>query len=318
MAAILTTQESPDLRQRINTLIARGWTVSEIADRSGFARATVSRFVNEPAFGSPNVIAKLEALAEELEQSPTTSTVEVAPDGFIWTKDAREIAGICDLAATNHRLAVLVGYSGAGKTSTLDRIHGQMPDSVLVRVNPNMSCAGLCIRIGQQVGLDLRNGQSLDYMADSIIVELKARPRLVIIDEADYLVTRTSLRKFEILRTLYDEAQIGMVICGMPRLLHYLTAGPSMKENLAQFYSRVAYLRRLHGFSEEEIRTFCRQYPVDDEAMQLLHKLTRSEERGGLRRLDNLLRNASMLAQGNAITLRHVRGAAEELELTRQ
>lgn len=243
---------------------------------------------------------------------------QVSEDGFVHTQDALEIGGVCEAARTNRKLAVVVGYPGAGKTFTLDRYVSRSAEAILIRANGSMSAAGLMMRIGQQLGLGLRNGQSLDYMVDAIVVELRRQPRLLIVDEADYLCTRTSLRKIELLRTIYDEAQVGMVLCGMPRLLDALTAGPTMRENLAQMYSRVAFMRQLHGFSEPEIRAFCRNHELEEDAFQLLFQLANHEQRGGLRRLGNLVHNAAFLAQGKTIKLKHVKAAAVELELTRQ
>jgi DNA transposition AAA+ family ATPase len=234
------------------------------------------------------------------------------------TRNPREIAGVCELALKNAKLVVVVGHPGVGKTDTLKRWVARNPGAVMVRANGSMSAAGLCIRIGEALGLELKNGMSLDFMLDSIVKDLRRTQRLLIVDEADYLATRSSLRKVELLRTIYDESGAGMVLAGMPRLLDALTAGMSMRENLAQLYSRVAVMRRLHGFAEAEVRAFCRRYEVSDDAFQLLCKFTNHEERGGLRRLSNLLANASFLADGQAITAKHVKDAAAELELTRQ
>lgn len=307
-----------ELRRQLASLVARGHSVASLAAMIGKPRPTISRFMNEPGFGSKDLAEAITALVERMQSAPVVSAVRVAADGFVFTRDAEEILGVCELAQESRKLAVIVGPAGAGKTSALNRYKANVPDAVMVRANPNMSAAGLCIRIGQQLGLGLRNGQSLDYMVDAIVQDLSNRPRLVMVDEADYLITATSLRKMEILRTIFDEGGVGMVICGMTRLMHHLTVGTSMKENLAQFYSRVAYLRRLVGFSEEEIRVFCRQFPVEDSAVELLCRLARNPDRGGLRRLSNLLSNSSLLASGEAITYRHVEVAARELELIKQ
>ncbi|MFZ5826523.1 MAG: AAA family ATPase [Bacillota bacterium] len=321
MAAVMssTTQDNRSvLRQRLSALVESGRNLSDIADLAGVSRPSVSRFLNEESYGSPQVIRKIEHAVAILDGTAPVPQVEVTSDGFVKTTDAREVWGICDLALQNRRLGVIVAPPGTGKTFALERYVSQVPEAVYVRANPNMSAAGLCIRIGQQLGLDLRNGQSLDYMVDQIVARLKEEPRLLIIDEADYLTSKISMRRMELLRTIYDEARCGMVLCGMPRLQIALTTGLGMKDNLSQFYSRVAVMRRLAGWSDDEIRAACRDYQIDSDAWPGVFRVARDAERGGMRRVDNLLRNAALVADGARITARHLREVAAELELTYQ
>lgn len=321
MAAVLPTETQDTrstLRQRLSDLIEAGHSVSDIADLAGVSRPSVSRFLNEDSYGSAQVMQRISKALAILEGTAPVPEVQVTPDGFVKTVDAQEIWGICDRSLQNRRLAVIVAPPGTGKTFALERYVGQTPEAVYVRANPNMSAAGLCMRIGHQLGLDLRNGQSLDYMLDSIITRLRDEPRLLIIDEADYLTSKISLRRMELLRTIYDEARCGMVLCGMPRLQIALTTGLGMKDNLSQFYSRVAVLRRLAGWSDDEIRAACRNYQIDPDAWPSVFRVARDAERGGMRRVDNLLRNAALLADGSRITARHLKDAAAELELTYQ
>jgi len=313
------TDNHAELRQALSSLIDSGTSIADLADLAGTSRSSISRFLNEPGWGSPQLIAKIERLVERLHnRSAAATTVKVSEDGFVWTADANEVFWVCELSMQNRRLGVIVAPPGTGKTFALERFVRNKPDSVVfVRANPNMSSAGLCIRIGQQLGLNLVNGQSLDYMVDSIVARLREDPKLVIIDEADYLTSKASLRRMELLRTIYDESGCGMVLCGMPRLMTALTSGLSMKDNLAQFYSRVAYLRKLQGWSDDEIRAFARNYELEADAWALIYKLARDQERGGMRRIGNLLANAAYLADGERITLNHLRTAAQELELMR-
>lgn len=322
MAMTMATESGADLRQLLKDhLASRGLKIQDAADMMGVPRSTLSRFINNPDYSSTELVLAVEGWLYR-QANPEASQVDVAGDGFVVTGAALDIEAAFLVAQEQRRLSVVVGYPGIGKTFSLERIVSRVPGTVMVRANSNMSCAGLCIRIGQQLGLDLRNGQSLDFMIDSIVAALRKFPPdlrpVIIIDEADYLVTRTSLRKVEILRTIYDEAKVGMLICGMPRLLDSLTAGPNMRDNLSQLYSRVAFLRVLQAATEQEIRAFLRSWDVDSEAFVLLYKAGSQSERGNFRRLDNLVRNAALLADGGTIRATHVRKATAKLELTRQ
>lgn len=305
------------IRQGLREVVEQGAQVTRLAKMIGKSHSALSRFMNDPTYGSAGLAAEIERLLIQLK-SAEMPIPEIAEDGWVKTADALTVLGICHLAREERRLAVVVGPAGAGKTTGLQRYKQLHPDvTVYIRANPLQSLAGLAIKIGDQIGLSLRNGMSLDSMLDAIVQELRHRPRVILVDEADYL-TSGSLRRMEILRTVLDESGCGMVLAGMPRLLEILTRGPSLKENLAQFYSRVTYLRELQGLTEDEVRAFCqaRGAALTEAALRELVRRANDRHFGGARRVVNILTRAAKLAKGGTIDINDVRDA-DELELRR-
>jgi DNA transposition AAA+ family ATPase len=73
-----------------------------------------------------------------------------------------------------------------------------------------------------------------------IIDKLKSSGRLNIIDEAEPL----PYKSLELLRRIYDKAQVGILLVGMPRLIMNLKGE---KRQYAQLYSRVGIATRLNS-----------------------------------------------------------------------
>jgi DNA transposition AAA+ family ATPase len=78
-----------------------------------------------------------------------------------------------------------------------------------------------------------------------IIDKLKASGRLIIIDEAEHL----PYKSLELLRRIYDKAQVGILLVGMPRLIMNLKGE---KRQYAQLYSRVGIATRLNSLGDED------------------------------------------------------------------
>ena len=78
-----------------------------------------------------------------------------------------------------------------------------------------------------------------------IIDKLKSSGRLIIIDEAEHL----PYKSLELLRRIYDKAQVGILLVGMPKLLMNLKGE---KKQYAQLYSRVGIATRLNPLIDED------------------------------------------------------------------
>ena len=68
------------------------------------------------------------------------------------------------------------------------------------------------------------------------------------IDEADKLINKYTQKKMEILRGIFDQSNVGIVIAGEPRL------ETELKGNLARFANRMDFYYKLKGLSKGETR----------------------------------------------------------------
>lgn len=298
----------------------RGVTKEEIARQIGVSRPLVSRFAS--GLDSEQVAAKLlelKAAVEAAEQAQASGEAAAAQEyrttvDFIMTEDAKRVIGVCKACAKERAMGVILGAPGSGKTTALNEYLKQDPRAILITADVLMTSKQLVEEIAQAVGVELGGG--LRDIMQRVVAALRAEPRLIIVDEADMLVSSSSrtVRKLEILRMLYNQGKTGVVVCGLPRLRAWLTRGPSLRENLAQLYSRVSFLRELQGVTKDEMQAILAQFNMTPAAREYLLARGAAREAGGMRRLTTILRRALDIADGGVINEAIVM-AAEELTL---
>ncbi|MDI6711488.1 MAG: AAA family ATPase [Bacillota bacterium] len=284
----------------------QGVKQQDIARAVGYSHTAVSLFVRRGR-GSARLRAELERhmlqmQAEGSESAPTedkpTGYRTDVPD-FLATEDARQVLGLCDLCATEKEIGVVAGSPGSGKTTAIKEYCRRDPEAVYITAEPTITAKELLVEIGRALAVDI-NYCTMHEMLRKIVAHLRETPRLIIVDEADTLVTYT-VKKLEILRAIHDQAKVGIVLVGMPRLIALLLRGPSLKENLAQLYSRVGYVVQTKGFTADEARALLDQYNVTEGARQEL--LKRADQRqGGMRRFIKVLRRCLDLVGDGQIT----------------
>jgi len=86
-------------------------------------------------------------------------------------------------------------------------------------------------------------------MLNEIILRLKDSGRLIIVNQAEYL----SQLSLELLRTIHDEAKIGLLLVGMPKLYFNLKG---KKSEFRQLFTRIGYKVKLENLK-----------PVDTESI---------------------------------------------------
>ena len=75
---------------------------------------------------------------------------------------------------------------------------------------------------------------------------------LLIIDEADKLVSKYTQKKMEILRAVFDQSDVGLVIAGEPKL------EAQIKTYLVRMANRVDFYASLRGLSPSEVEAISR------------------------------------------------------------
>ena len=215
------------------------YTVAYVAKAINVSNATLHLWMNNNYKG--NVKKINDAVANFLE-------IEKLREGrikvdFVKTTIVDDIFDIAKTCHVENEIGVCCGDAGIGKTYAVKKYAIDNTDVILVEADLGYTPKVLFSEIHKKLGFDgcgTIHGMFLD-----IIDKLKASGRLIIIDEAEHL----PYKSLELLRRIYDKAQVGILLVGMPRLIMNLKGE---KRQYAQLYSRVGISTRLNSLADED------------------------------------------------------------------
>lgn len=193
-------------------------------------------------------------------------------------------------------LGIVVAKSGYGKTHTLKK-YAKMPRVAYIECDDTMACRDLVEAIEIQIGMPKGAGGTIWSRVNRIRDFFNANEGyLLIIDEADKLINKYTQKKMEIIRGIFDQSDVGIVISGEPRL------EAEIKGSLARFANRMDFYYKLKGLSEQEVRDYLEGYDVDDAAMMEFISRAQNTQTGCFRLLDRTLNNVIRLLKDSGQT----------------
>ena len=145
-------------------------------------------------------------------------------------------------------MGLVYGEPGLGKTQAI-KWWAFKNDAILIRCNQMMSARWLLKEI-------------LDYMSeikpystsdsfDEVIRNLILTPRVLIVDEVDYL-TMDKNKSIEILRDIHDKTNVSVVLVGM-------TNAHSRLKKFSHLYDRLSEIVKFERFSKADIKTIVKE-----------------------------------------------------------
>ena len=198
------------------------------------------------------------------------------------TESFNDVYTVCALCHEEKEIGVLTGAPGIGKTTALKDFAKDYEGEVLFfTARQEMSVRDFLQQLATPLGLGTLYGSAYERTC-MVIERLKQYPRTIIVDEAENLA-RTSVSKLEILRHIFDDAQVGVILAGTPRLKTVLIKGPSRRENLSQLYSRVGYFREVTGLSEADVMHIISTHKTTASARNDLWQVAADIDHGGTR-----------------------------------
>lgn len=273
-------------------------TREAFSKKIGFSRPTLVQYLDGKYTSNPENIEKaiMEVLKSEgqLEQLPeqeVVAPVVKAPakkSSFLASRDAREILARCQACQEEKGLGLIIGRPGHGKTFMLE--HYAKADRVCyIECNNSMTKRDLVKAIEKTLGLPKGSGSvndRLDLIKDFFRVNAGY---LLIIDEADKLVSKDTEPKLETIRSIFDSKNVGVLIAGEPRLQRLI------KNYLPMFGSRIDFYLELKGLLQDEVEEYLEDYRFTPEAMkEMVYRGTNSNT-GSFRLLDRTLKNVKRL-----------------------
>lgn len=265
-----------EIRENLRAHIeAQGKTQSDVARSLGVSVAAVSQFLAGSYAGN---VARLADKVKRLLELESQRAVAPKRPGFVRTSIAQAVLDVAEYAHINGDLGLVYGDAGVGKTMALQEYARTHPDAIYISVNPTVANpTGLLRKIISALGKNEfgTRMQERDYIVDL----LRGSGRLLIVDEAQHL----KLQALEVLRSIHDEAGIGIVLAGNEVI--YDRMHGRGEAQFAQFFSRVGVRRHLRSrISEADVRLILG--PLADDVFRYMHNLanTRMGLRGMVKR----------------------------------
>lgn len=310
--------EIPPLAQKIKDYIkTEGIGLEDIAQeiQNQYKRPTISRYLSGKYTSDATAIEERLSswLAERTgEPAPLLKKVPTSPR-FFRNRDARQILGVCESCQANHEMGIIIGESGFGKTYAL-KTYAKLERVVYIECGVAMSPRDLLETIQIKLGLRRASGSNQKRI-NAIIDHLITNPGyLIIFDEADKLMSKSTQNKMQIIREIFDKTAgdtngpttCGIVLAGEPNLEVFI------ENYVTQAARRIMYRWSLQGLAGCEVEDYLADYDIEEDALAILKKRACNSRSGCFRLLDRTMRNVADILrdqENKTITLKVAEGA---------
>lgn len=271
-------------------------SIAAVSKGVGYSRPAISRYLAGKYDSDPKELEQ--RLAAFLEQA-TGKAVEL--DGgaepvvrtgttptFFESKDARAVLGVCQSCQEFIGLGIVVARSGYGKTYSL-RQYAKLPRVAYIECDDTMSSRDLVEAIERSLGLPTGYGtiwKRVNGIRDFFNTN---KGYLLVVDEADKLVSRNTQKKMEILRAIYDQSDVGLVIAGEPKL------EMQIKTYLGRMANRVDFYASLRGLTPGEVEGYLADFQMNADALAELQHRACNMQTGCFRLLSRTLANVKRI-----------------------
>ena len=314
MTAVAMEQQSSVRQQVLAYLDRTHMSKTKLAEISGYSRPAISAYLNDKYDSDTTEIERrlLDCIgrAETAENGEALAAAPamLSSRGFYTSADAAAIIGVCARCQSDNALGIIVGRTGYGKTYTLKQYARQSDRCAYIECDDTMSSRDLVDAIERALGIPSGTGGTIWRHVNGIRDYFGANPGyLLIVDEADKLVSKYTSKKMEILRAIYDQTDVGLVIAGEPKL------EMQIKSYLTRFANRVDFYASLHGLQASEVADYLKSYDIDEAALAELKSRACNMQNGCFRLLDRTLRNVDRILRergSQAVTAEVIREAS--------
>jgi DNA transposition AAA+ family ATPase len=249
-----------------------------------------------------NLDKKVKAFLD-LQQARAARKKIVAP--FLETTVARRILDIADQVHEDGIMGVVVGPAGYGKSEGLKEFSRRNPDVLYLEIDQGYNALVLFAEIYRSEFGECGH-KELHDMHVAIIEKMKGSGRMLIIDQAEYL----PLKALEMLRSMYDKAGVGILLCGLERLLENIRG---QRGQYAQLHSRIGVVAKLKPITVGDAKLIA-QSMIGDKRAEKTFTSFYNRSQGNARELVKLINAAVRIAHINECHINEdVIASAEEL-----
>lgn len=257
----------PYISQYLNNKYASDATAIEEA---------LERFLEDPAY-------QVEGAVPKAQQKGGSVPAKVE---YYESRDYVNVIGLCQSCQDNQTIGMIVGKSGYGKTHAL-KSYAKMPRVAYIECDDTMACRDLVEAMESALGMPRAMGGTIWNRINKIREFFKVNNGyLLIIDEADKLISKYTTKKMEILRGIFDQSEVALIVAGEPKL------ESDIKGLLPRLGNRTEFYYKLRGLSQEEVKDYFQGFQVEEQAMNELVTRACNTKSGCFRLLDRTLNNA--------------------------
>jgi DNA transposition AAA+ family ATPase len=217
---------------------------SFVAKNLGVSTSVLSQYLADKYPG--NNVEMDDKVKSFLDLQQKRATRKRIKPPFIKTSVAKRIH---ETAASVHEdgiMGVIVAKAGFGKTEGLQDYAKKNPDAIYIEIDQGYNSLVFFEEIHKLLFGETGH-KDLHEMHVDIIKILKGSGRIIIVDQAEYL----PLKALEMLRSIYDKAGIGILLCGLERLLENIRGH---RGQFAQLHSRIGIVTKLQPITSEDAR----------------------------------------------------------------
>lgn len=261
-------------------------SINGAARSMGVSTSALSQFLNDKYEGDNEKLAgKVKGWLKRQEERRNYNEILTET---IMTRAVKKIQQVARLCHIERDMGVATGDAGVGKTRGCKYYSAKNKDVILVRAHVGYTTKALMGKIHEEVGLS-GHGSVFD-MFNGVVERLRDSGRLIIVDEAENL----PYKAHELLRSIYDHAGIGILLCGMPRLISILRGN---KGEYKQLYSRIGVHARIPDMKEypEDVQALVKNaMPQSNGVWKAFHEVTHNA-----RQIEKLLKRSMQVADRN-------------------
>ena len=220
-------------------LKVKNYTLSKVAKAVNLSNATLHLWMNNNYKGN---VKKIEDAVSKFLEIDRMRENKIKIE-FVKTTVVDDIFEIAKICHVENEIGVCCGNAGLGKTFAVKRYAIEHTDVILVEADLGYTPKVLFSEIHKKLGFD--GFGTIHALFEDIITKLKYSGRLIIIDEAEHL----PYKSLELLRRVYDKAQIGILLVGTHSLITNLRG---KQKQYAQLYSRVGITTALNPLFKQD------------------------------------------------------------------
>ena len=310
---LMTPEEVDAVRlETKNVMEGEAITGAAIAKEAGIAYGTFSSWLGNTYAGrNDRIAAEVRKWLRAREVRKQTQALAPLAPKFVATPTGEAFLAVFQHAQHMPDFAVVVGAPGTGKTTAACHYTRSTPNVFKVVAHPSLNGPRALLEEFSRV-LGVWQAGALNRVQRALVGRLRGTGALLMVDEAQHL-TPIALDQ---LRSIHDEAEVGVVLLGNPAVYGRLE-GQGRRTEFAQLFSRVGMRLSRPKPQKGDVDAILDAWAIEGGAERgLLHAIAKKP--GALRSMTKTLKLAHMLAalERQKPGVSHIKDAYERLSAT--